>query len=189
MSATTRRLLLLLFAASVIGLWTWVGRSTTTGRAATPSAGTGGAEPGYIANDAELIETGEDGAPLYRLHAQRIEQSRPDANIFLGEPKLNYQPDANTRWTLQADRGVLLASANQVELYGAVSAAGTDSRQRPLQVRTEQLAIDMERKLVSSDAMVAIDWAKLRLTARGLQINLMDGSLRLESQGHGEILR
>ncbi len=189
MSATLRRLMLLLLAAGVAGLWIWLGRNATAGRAATAATANANAEPGYLARDAELIETGDDGAPLYRLRAERIEQAHPAANIFLGQPRLNYQSDANTQWTLQADRGVLLAGTEQAQLYGTVRAAGSDTQRRPLQVRTEQLALDMRQQRVSSDAMVTIDWAKLRLTARGLRINLMDGSLRLESEGHGQILR
>lgn len=188
MSSTLRRLMLLLLAAGVAGLWIWMGRNATTGRIAAAATANANAEPGYVARDAELIETGDDGAPLYRLRAERVEQARPAANIFLGQPRLNYQADASAPWTLQAERGVLLAGTEQAQLYGAVHAAGSDTRQRPLQVRTEQLLIDMHRQRVSSDAMVTIDWATLRLTARGLRINLMDGSLRLESQGHGQIL-
>lgn len=189
MNAALRRLVLLLLVAGVAGLWIWLERNATAGRVAAAATANANAEPGYTARDAELIETGEDGAPLYRLHAERIEQAHPAANIFLGQPRLNYRSDADTQWTLRAERGVLMAGTEQAQLYGAVHAAGSDSLQRPLQVRTEQLAIDMRQQRVSSDAMVTIDWARLRLTARGLRINMMDGSLRLESQGHGQILR
>jgi 3-deoxy-D-manno-octulosonate 8-phosphate phosphatase (KDO 8-P phosphatase) len=50
-------------------------------------------EPGYIANGAELIETDDDGHPLFRLDAERIEQPTPRGTIFLTAPKLDYQPE------------------------------------------------------------------------------------------------
>jgi LPS export ABC transporter protein LptC len=183
----TRVALLLLLL--VVGLWSWLGRSRLGSDENGSASAPGDVEPGYVAQDAELIETGEDGQPLYRLHASRIEQAQPAANVFLAEPHLAYRPNAGSEWTLAAERGVLEPAARVLQLYGSVQAQGSGTAEQPLAIRTERLAIDMLQQHVSSDAPVAIDWGRLRLTARGLQINLKAGTLRLESEGHAEILR
>ena len=76
----------------------------TTAAAKRSLADVESTEPGYIANGAELIETGDDGHPLFRLDAERIEQPQPQGTIFLTEPKLDYQPETGNHWTLSAQR-------------------------------------------------------------------------------------
>jgi len=178
----------LLLLLLVVGLWSWLGRGQLGGSANGNQTAAGSVEPGYVAQDAEMIETGDDGRPLYRLRASRIEQAQPAANFFLADPRLAYSPDAGSEWTLAAERGVLAPAERVLQLYGTVQAQGTGTDEQPLAIRTERLAIDMRQQRVQSDAPVAIDWGRLRLTARGLQINLKAGTLRLESEGHAEIL-
>jgi len=80
-------LLLILAVALIAALWRWQpateGASTTTG---TP-----GSQPGYVATGAELVDTGEDGQPQFRLQANRISQQRPGAVVELDEPRIEYQ--------------------------------------------------------------------------------------------------
>jgi LPS export ABC transporter protein LptC len=74
-----------------------------------------------------------------------------------------------------------------VELSGSVEARGAAVGETPLIVRGEHLSVDMQQQTVHSDSRVAIDWGRMRLTAQRLHINVKDGTLRLESGGHGEL--
>ena len=71
--------------------------------------------PGFTAVHAQLIETGEDGLPLYRLDAERIEQPQPRGVIWLTDPKLDYQPQAGNHWTLTAQHGQMPQDARTAE--------------------------------------------------------------------------
>ena len=76
------RLLFALFSLAILGALLYLQQSQDD------SGGSGAGEPvvgepGYAAIHAELIETGADGHPLYRLDADRIEQPQPQGTIFL----------------------------------------------------------------------------------------------------------
>lgn len=143
-------------------------------------------EPGYIANGAELIETGEDGHPLFRLNAERIEQPTPQGIIFLTAPKLDYQPEAGNHWTLTAERGQLPQDARTAELAGTVHAEGRPSGSTELmRIATEQLHLDMKQQLATSSAKVRVDWAGNTLRGRGMSADIKNDRLQLAGDVHG----
>jgi LPS export ABC transporter protein LptC len=143
-------------------------------------------EPGYIANGAELIETGDDGRPLFHLEATRIEQPSPRGTIFLSEPKLDYQPETGNHWTLSAQRGQLPQDASTAELAGAVHADGRPSGSTELMhIATEQLHLDMQQKVATTAAKVRVDWAGNVLRGRGMRADIMNDQLQLAGDVHG----
>ncbi len=52
-------------------------------------------EPGYFMTDARIVQTGPDGAPLYRMNAERIQQNPDDLTIRLQNLRLDYYPTEN----------------------------------------------------------------------------------------------
>ena len=115
-----------------------------------------GAEPtavasGYSALHAELIETGPDGQPLYRLDADRIEQPQPQGTVFLTNPKLDYQPEAGNPWTLTAQSGQMPQDARTAwdhpyhtpgARYSLQPADSPNAQYRPVQMRGDLEARD-----------------------------------------------
>ena len=143
-------------------------------------------EPGYIANGAELIETGEDGHALFRLNAERIEQPTPQGIIFLTAPQLDYQPEDGNHWTLTAERGQLPQDARTAELAGTVHAQGRPSGSNELmRIATEQLHLDMQQQLATSSAKVRVDWAGNVLRGRGMSADIRNDRLQLAGDVHG----
>jgi LPS export ABC transporter protein LptC len=177
-------LLLLLLA---IGAGSWFMRGPATNGVTGAADDAAAQDPGYVSVDAELVETGDDGHPLYRLRAARIEQLPPSPGIVLVAPQLRYEPAQQSAWALTAEHGELDSAQQRVELSGSVEARGAAVGETPLIVRGEHLSVDMQQQTVHSDSRVAIDWGRMRLTAQRLHINVKDGTLRLESGGHGEL--
>jgi LPS export ABC transporter protein LptC len=172
--------------ALALGLTIWRGQQAGAPLdAATRSA----AEPGYIALDARIVQTGPDGEPLYRLEAARVEQLRSGADILVTRPHLRYQKGSGPEWNLRADSGALPADAGRASLAGSVYAVATQPGTVPLEIRTESLAIDMTAQLVTTPDPVRIDWGRDRMTAVGMRADLKVDTLRLESEVHGEIVR
>ena len=67
-----KRVALLLALAFAIGLYAWV-NVQRGGAPATAAGGTAGDDnSGYTANNVELIETGADGLPRFRLQAAAV---------------------------------------------------------------------------------------------------------------------
>jgi LPS export ABC transporter protein LptC len=176
-------LLLLLVVALAAALWRW--QPGGEGTAAAP--GTTGAVPGYVATGAELVDTGEDGQPQFRLQADRISQQHPGAVVELEQPRIDYQ--GTTRWQLSARTGTLPQDASSVNFSGEVRAVAERGREAPLVIRTETLDIDLIKRRAETNAAVAIELGRNQLGATGLHADMKADSLRLESAVHGEYAR
>lgn len=180
-----RRMLFAVLALGALGALFYLQQSDNGGSEA-PAADVESTEPGYIANNAELIETGDDGQPLFRLDAERIEQPTPQGIIFLTAPKLDYQPDTGNHWTLVAQRGQLPQDARTAELAGAVHADGKPTGSAELMhIVTDQLHLDMKQQLATTNAKVRVDWAGNTLRGRGMIADIKNDRLQLAGDVHG----
>jgi LPS export ABC transporter protein LptC len=144
------------------------------------------AEPGFAALQAVLIETGEDGEPLYRLTADRMEQPEPQGTIFLTAPQLEYQPEVGNQWRVRALRGQLPQDARTAELSGMVHGegkpAGSDALMR---FDTDDVQLDMRTNLATSAGDVSVDWDGNQLLGRGMTADLNRYTLQLQADVHG----
>jgi LPS export ABC transporter protein LptC len=182
-----RRLLWLLALLVAVGAFAWLSsRSATEDNADNAAAGKTD-KPGYVALDAELIETGPDGRPLYRLSAQRIERPADGSKVLLNQPQLIYQPDPNSKWMLEAEHGELATDQQRVEFTGAIKATGTSDAGGTTQIRTEHLNIDMLQQRGDTADRVYISWQRMQFNALGMHLNLRDRTLTLGSDGHGQL--
>ncbi len=175
-----------LLMAVTLGLLVWRGQDAST---SAQTAAEAVADPGYIATDAQIIQTGPDGRPLYRLQASRVEQAQAGTEIHVTEPRLTYQEGSGPQWSLRADTGILPPDVGRADLAGSVQAVATRPDAAPLEIRTDSLGVDMDRQLVTTADPVWIAWGRDQVTAVGLRVDLKADTLRLESQVHGEITR
>jgi LPS export ABC transporter protein LptC len=183
------RLWWLLALLAVVGLVAWLGPGKFSGSATEDAANAQSSSPGYVALDAELTETGEDGQPLYRLQAARIERTANGGEITLSQPRLSYQPDAATQWLLRADRGQLLPDSQQLELSGAIEATGGNAADAPLTLRTAQLALNMKEQRADTNGRVYLEQDQMQLNALGLHLNLRELTWTLDGDGHFKLYR
>jgi LPS export ABC transporter protein LptC len=143
------------------------------------------AEPGYVAIHGNLVETGEDGHPLYRLDADRIEQPVPQGMIYLTSPRLDYQTEPGNHWTMTAQRGELPQDTQYADLSGNVHAEGhpngSDSLMR---IDTDTLHLDMPQQIATTISPVRVNWAGRSLTARGMRYEMKRSVLDLQSDVH-----
>ena len=179
------RILSALVALGALGALFYLQQSDS-GSGETAPGDVASTEPGYVATHAELIETGDDGHPLFRLDADRIEQPAPQGTIFLTAPKLDYQPEAGNHWRLTAQQGQLPQDARTAELTGAVSAEGRPSGSSELMhIATDQLHLDMKQQLATTPAKVRVDWAGNALRGRGMRADIKNDRLQLAGDVHG----
>jgi lipopolysaccharide export system protein LptC len=149
-------------------------------------------EPGFAAIHAQLIQTGDDGQPLYQLTADRIDQRipGPQGDLVLTEPRLNYQPVGGNPWNASARHGTLPPGEQLARLNGDVLVSGKpQGSQSVLRIRTTQLDVDMKHEVATSAARVDVDWAGARLSGVGLYADLKSTHLRLQSSVHGSFTR
>lgn len=178
-----RRPWLLVVLLAALAMWFW-----RQPRYEAPDTGNRGnrgpVEPGYVATGAIMLETGNDGRPLYRLRADRISQLDPGADIELASPQFQYE--GPTVWTVTARTGTLPPSQQQVRLAGDVVARGDQVGADPMELHTATLTVDLQTRLADTLDPVTMEWGANRLSASGLHADMQADYLRLKSPVHGE---
>jgi LPS export ABC transporter protein LptC len=158
-----------------------------------PREGEGGAvagsappAPGYAARQARLVQTGEDGQPLYTLDAAEIQQQPEQELVTLQEVTLGFRDTAGNQWSARADRGELAQASGVVQLEGNVRVDGpSPTNGEAAEISTEHLAFDTRAQIASTHDPVTILMSGRELHAQGLSATLKERHLQLESDVHG----
>ena len=157
------------------------GAATTKATADQPAEA-----PGYSARNAEVIETGDDGRPLYTLNAVLVRQRPNDSRIQLDAPRMSFVASDGNTWRVQSKSGQIREDGSQVELYGDVALRGVlAGAATPVVVNTSIISFDTLAEEARTSAPVTLDWDGRKLGATGMVANLKDGKVRLESRVHG----
>ncbi len=143
--------------------------------------------PGYAARDASLVETGDDGRPLYTLDAVGVRQRRNDKRVQLESPRMSFVAADGNRWTARATSGEIHEDGSHIELFGDVRVTGVMlGSDQPAQILTSILSYDTQAQLLTTHAPVKVEWSNRALQGSGLVANMKDRSAQLES-AHGTV--
>ena len=143
-------------------------------------------DPGYSASDAEIIQTGTDGAPRYRLRAAHIEQDPRTLEVGLRTLTLETRDRDAARWQVEAPRGTLSGDAERLRLEGGVRLQGGDARDADLlRIATPTLDYDLRELQARAAGEVRITLQGHVLEGNGLEANLRTRQVRLNSNVHG----
>lgn len=181
----TRALLILVLLALVVvvGL-SFVGGEPADARREIVSPAD---QPGYFLTNAVITETAKDGSPHVRIRAERIEQIPRDNSVELSSLNLTYAGTDERKWVVTADRGQVPENSKVVHLEGNVRIQGLIAGPGPEAViDTSSLDFDTEKSIAQTDDDVRIAMGARALTARGLNADLKQGRVRLESRVHGQ---
>jgi LPS export ABC transporter protein LptC len=157
----------------------------------SPAAPPAPPQPGYYMKQARIVETGEDGLPLYRVEAQHMQQDPTDDSILMDDLKLIYHTDADLDWTLTAAHGSVPPGSRTLDLFGNVVIVGRPQvePENDAVVRTSRLSVDTETHIATTRQRVDIEWGTRRLSTTGLTADLKGERLQLESGVHGRFVR
>lgn len=144
-------------------------------------------DSGYSARDAQLIQTGPAGLPLYTLNATTIRQLPDTDQVQLSQVSMSFR-NGGEQWTATSDQGELLRGANQIELLGHVRVSATiPGASGPIRIATDALSFNSRTAVVSTTAPVTLTWSGQRLDALGLIADLKAHRLQLESSVHATV--
>jgi len=163
--------------------------SSGGGAASAPTATEEPAEaPGYAARNAEIVESGDDGRPLYTLLADQVRQHPNDNRVQLDLPRLTYIARDGVPWHVRAKSGQIRDDGDLIELYGDVHLNGqTPGAEAPTVIDTSTLSFNTKSEVVSTRAPVGLDWNGVRVEAVGATVNLNDHKVKLESRVNGRL--
>ena len=135
---------------AVIGGSLFLGRQQRD--AETPAPANRPAEDlGYGARDAQLIETGADGRPMYTLNAKLIEQHPKDDSVQLQTVHMILDDVDGNRWTVDAEHGDIVSAGVNIDLSGDVHVSGVlPGTDQPADITSERLSFDTRTDVVSS---------------------------------------
>lgn len=146
----------------------------------------GARDPGYSATDTEIVQTGSDGEPRYRLQAARIEQDPVSLETRLEDLRLETRGRESTRFIVAAPRGVLSRDARRIDLAGGVALTSESSEAgEALQLTTDSLQYDLEAARVRTRESVRLTLQGNELTANGLDANLRTRQVQLRADVRG----
>jgi LPS export ABC transporter protein LptC len=153
---------------------------------APKAAGERADDSGYAARNAQLIETGDDGRPIYTLLADRIRQHTNDNRVQLDQPRMTFVASDGNTWHVQSRAGQIRDDGVNVILYGDVHVNGElPGSEAPAVIDTSILSFDTKKEIVTTHAPVTLDWNGRKLSGTGLIAKLPDHLVRLESRIHG----
>ncbi len=178
------RILAILLVSAIIAGSFWLGgeqRETTSTTTVTSS----GAELGYSARDAVLIETGVDGLPMYTLNANTIRQ-HPGDGVEFEQVQMSFRDQDGQTWKGRADQGQLTTDSGKVDLAGNVHVNGfLPGSSMMADLSTEQLSVDTHENIISTTETVTVSSTGRQLKSKGLVAKLNEHHLVLESNVRG----
>ncbi|MFT3906076.1 MAG: LPS export ABC transporter periplasmic protein LptC [Steroidobacteraceae bacterium] len=144
---------------------------------------------GFVATQAELVQTDENGRALYQLNADRVIQEMTDGPIQLEQPRVRYRDRNQGNWKLIAASGQLPAQAREIELQGNVQVEGLQAHaDQPMTLRTDHLHVDIDKQLATTDAGVQMDWKIMHVNGKGMKLDLPGKQLQLDSDVRGDVV-
>jgi lipopolysaccharide export system protein LptC len=142
--------------------------------------------PGYAALNAQLVQTGPDGRPLYTLNAAQIHEQPGDDSVLLDQVQMGFRDSSGGQWTARAQHGQLGQNTGVVQLEGDVHVFGTlPHSQDPAEISTQHLAFDTRAQRVTTSDPVTFSVAGHQLDGTGLIVSLKEHRVQLESGVHG----
>jgi LPS export ABC transporter protein LptC len=142
-------------------------------------------DPGYAARDARLIQTGQDGRPLYTIDADVIRQQPNDNTIQLEKATLGFFDANGSLWTARGNQGEVGQDTREVDLSGDVHVNGTpEGTLQPVEIVTEHLQFDTNSKIATTKDPVTFTWSGQEMRGKGMRATLNDWRMQLESAVH-----
>jgi len=142
--------------------------------------------PGYYLKNAVLTDYDLAGDPNVRIEAERIDQIAHGNEVALYNVRVVYQVPNGQSWVMVGDVAHVQPGGKVVDVSGNVRLQGeATGREAAAVVHTDTLSYDVPDAVVSTKSDVRIDFAEHTLTAHGLNANLKERTMRLESKVNG----
>lgn len=176
---------LVLLIAAVLGSW-YLTRTNSTSDSATDYNGV--EHRGYYLTSARILGTGPDGGLLYEIDAARAEQ-QVDNRILFSDVRIQYSPQSDVPWTINADFATLYPDQPRLHLRGhvrAISERGFSGDET--EIRTQYLEFDPEKYVAETNERVQIRIGTRSLTGTGMLASLNEDRMEIKSNVSGRFI-
>jgi len=142
--------------------------------------------PGYYLTGIQLEDFGVDGQPRLGLQAETAKEAPATGVVTLRAVAVDYHALEGQDWHLTADQALVPRSAHAVEFVGDVHMTGKSGESPGIaEMRTTRLTLDTTKEYAGTGEPVTLAFGRHVMHARGMQVDLKAGNLRLESDVNG----
>jgi LPS export ABC transporter protein LptC len=164
---------------AVLVEWHLFGREVTT-------PVTEAARPGYYLTGIELEDFGTDGNLRLGLQAAKATEDPVSGVVTLHEVVVDYHALEGQSWRLTSGEARVPRGAHAVDFLRDVRMSGRAGARPGLgELTTERLILDTATEHAETREEVTLAFGRHVMHARGMQVDLKAGNLRLESEVHG----
>jgi LPS export ABC transporter protein LptC len=142
--------------------------------------------PGYYLKNTVLTDYDLAGDPGIRIEAERIDQIAHGSEVVLYNVRVAYQAPNGQSWVMVGDVAHVQPGGKVVDVSGNVRLQGEPTAgEGAAVIHTDTLSYNVPDAVASTQSDVRIDFARHTLTAHGLNANLKERTMRLESKVNG----
>lgn len=143
---------------------------------------------GYYLKSARILGTDPNGMLLYEIDADRAEQ-QSDNRIEFSDVRIQYSPQSDVPWTIDADVATIYPDRRRVLLRGHVRATSDEGFSGDeTEIRTQFLELDPENYIAETEERVQIRIGARSLTGTGMLASLNDNMMELKSNVSGRFI-
>lgn len=151
-----------------------------------PAAAAEVERPGYYLTGIQLEDFGTDGKPRLGLQAATAKEQPATGIVTLRAVSVDYHALEGQAWHLTSDEALVPRGAHAVEFIGDVHMSGQNVNLPGLaELRTTRLSLDTTTEHAGTRDPVTLAFGRHVMRARGMQVDLKAGSLKLESDVNG----
>jgi LPS export ABC transporter protein LptC len=145
---------------------------------------------GYYLNGAVIVGTDENGAMLYEIRADRVEEIPDAEHMRLAGVEVAYSDTQAVPWNINATRAEGPLDNEYLDLEGrVVLVSDPHDGGEPLTIETTNMRLEPRSHLVRTPEQVRLVVGKTWLVATGMQIHLKEDRIELESSGYGRVTK
>ena len=138
-------------------------------------------DPDLIVERFNAVKLGLDGEVLYTLAARKMVHFPDDDSALLESVQLEAFEPKQPKMTITADQGRLEQRADRVHIEGNVVVTREgDAKNEAARLTTDRLLVLPDEGIARTSSDVRMDSASARATAKGMEINNRDRTLKLE---------
>ncbi len=170
----------LFFAALAAASW---GLSEYLARGRLERAATKASGPNAVIENPNIIRTGPNGLPQYRLQAKRIEQIESEDKSLIVEPSLQSMMKDRPLSTVRAKTAIATDRQNRIELSGdVVMTRAAFSGQPEMRLTTPKATLLIDEERAYTDAPVRVQRGMSTLQGVGMVFDHKTQQIRVLSE-------
>lgn len=140
--------------------------------------------PDYLLRDYEIVSLDKQGKESFTLHGPVLQRDPADKVMTLTTPRFQVPDRQGRYWDVRAERGLVPADGNQLELRGQVQADSPPEAPPATRIATNWLVVDLRAHHARTTDEVTVNQPGLTMRGVGLEADFDRQQVSLLSQVH-----